>query len=73
MATCAGRDGILKLGDFGLAEVADDLAEEQADRSNLVGKGKPSGGFHKRHLVRALRCPCSFTLFLFLKESCPVQ
>ena len=33
--------------------MADDLAEEQADRSNLVGKGKPSGGFHKRHLVRA--------------------
>lgn len=47
-----GSDGAVKLGDFGLAEVAAELAEEQADRSNLVGKGRPSSGFHKKFLVR---------------------
>lgn len=47
----AGADGSAILGDFGIAELADVLAEEQADRSNLIRRGKPSGGFHKRHLV----------------------
>ena len=47
-----GGSGAVKLGDFGIAELAADLEEEQRDRHNLVGRGKPSGGFHKRHLVR---------------------
>ena len=46
-----GADGRAILGDFGIAELAAVLAEEQADRSNLIRRGKPSGGFHKRHLV----------------------
>ncbi len=47
------RDGgAVKLGDFGIAELAADLEAQQRDRSSLVGRGKPSGGFHKRHLVR---------------------
>lgn len=51
-----GLDGTVKLGDFGIAELAADLEEEQRDRSSLVGQGKPSGGFHKKHLVRCLSC-----------------
>ena len=47
-----GLDGTVRLGDFGIAELAADLEEEQRDRSSLVGRGKPSGGFHKKHLVR---------------------
>lgn len=47
------RDGSssVKLGDFGIAELAADLEEEQRHRGSLVSRGKPSGGFHKRHLV----------------------
>ena len=41
--------GGLKLTDFGIAELADVLLAEIAERSSLVGVGKPSGGFHKRH------------------------
>lgn len=41
--------GGLKLTDFGIAELANVLHEENAERSSLVGVGKPSGGFHKRH------------------------
>ncbi|CAK0781962.1 hypothetical protein CVIRNUC_005517 [Coccomyxa viridis] len=49
------RDGgAVKLGDFGIAELAADLEAQQHDRSSLVGRGKPSGGFHKRHLVGTL-------------------
>ena len=44
-------ENAVKLGDFGIAELAADLEEEQRDRHSLVGRGKPSGGFHKRHLV----------------------
>ena len=40
--------GDLKLADFGIAELAAVLEEENAERSTLVGVGKPSGGFHKR-------------------------
>lgn len=46
----------LKLADFGIAELASILQEENAQRSALVGVGKPSGGFHKR---RALTAPPS--------------
>ncbi|CAL8468340.1 g7880 [Coccomyxa elongata] len=49
-----GNDGSAILGDFGIAELAAVLAEEQADRTNLIRGGKPSGGFHKRHLVGTL-------------------
>ena len=52
-----GSSGHVKLGDFGIAELAADLEEEQRDRSNLVGKGKPSGGFHKKHLVNSQAHP----------------
>ena len=48
-----GGNGTVKLGDFGIAELAADLEEEQRNRHSLIGRGKPSGGFHKRHLVRA--------------------
>ncbi|CAL5221159.1 g3298 [Coccomyxa viridis] len=49
-----GSSGTVKLGDFGIAELAADLEEEQRDRHSLIGRGKPSGGFHKRHLVGTL-------------------
>ena len=55
-----GSSGTVKLGDFGIAELAADLEEEQRDRHSLIGRGKPSGGFHKRHLVscpRGFPCP----------------
>ncbi|KAK9828917.1 hypothetical protein WJX72_002777 [[Myrmecia] bisecta] len=42
------------LTDFGIAEYAAELEAEAADRNNLVGRGKPSGGFHKRHMVGTL-------------------
>ena len=47
----------VKLGDFGIAELAADLEEEQRDRHSLIGRGKPSGGFHKRHLVSCRALP----------------
>jgi hypothetical protein len=46
----------VKLGDFGLAEVAAELAEQQADRASLIGQS-PSGGFHKRHMVMPSTAP----------------
>ncbi len=55
-----GNDGSAILGDFGIAELAAVLAEEQADRTNLIRGGKPSGGFHKRHLVSPLTLPAGF-------------
>lgn len=47
----SGKGSGLKLCDFGLAEIAAELAEQQADRANLIGHA-PTGGFHKRHMVR---------------------
>lgn len=48
----AGEDGVARLGDFGLAEVAAELEAELADARSVLAGGKPSGGFHKRHMVR---------------------
>ena len=45
--------GVLKVTDFGIAELAHVLLEESMERRSLMGAGKPSGGFHKR---RACRC-----------------
>ncbi|KAK9796343.1 hypothetical protein WJX73_010652 [Symbiochloris irregularis] len=45
----------LKLTDFSIAEYADELAEEQADRRHLLKGAQPTGGFHKRHLVGTLQ------------------
>ena len=42
----------IQLADFSIAEFAAELAEEHADRRSLLKGKQPTGGFHKRHLVR---------------------
>ncbi|KAK9833258.1 hypothetical protein WJX81_000555 [Elliptochloris bilobata] len=49
-----GEDGVPRLGDFGLAEAAEELAVELADARSVLAGGKPSGGFYKRHVVGTL-------------------
>ena len=46
----------VKLTDFGLAEEEATLLHEHsaAGRSSVLKKGKPTGGFHKRHMVGTL-------------------
>jgi hypothetical protein len=53
----AGADGGIAITDLGIAMLERELASEQADRQSLLGVGNPSGGFHKRHLVRLSLCP----------------
>lgn len=65
----ADEAGNLKLTDFSIAEYAAELAEDQADRRNLLKGGQPTGGFHKRHLVRSLlvklhHCLCTAQCWL---------
>lgn len=60
----ADATGAVKLTDFSIAELAAELAEEQADRRSLLKGKQPTGGFHKRHLVGALihktcKTPCA--------------
>ena len=52
----SGADGAARLGDFGLAEAAAELAAELTDARSVLSGGKPSGGFYKRHVVRMMRC-----------------
>ena len=52
LLSSAGEDGAARLGDFGLAEAAEELAAELADARSVLFGGKPSGGFYKRHVVR---------------------
>ena len=55
LLTSAGEDGAARLGDFGLAEAAGELAAELADARSVLSGGKPSGGFYKRHVVRTMQ------------------
>lgn len=47
-------DGSAKLTDFGIAELAEVLAEGSAGQRTLHNASKPTGGFHKRDMVGTL-------------------
>lgn len=52
-----GADGSAKLTDFGIAELAEVLAEGSPGQRTLHNASKPTGGFHKR-------CPVSNGMLL---------
>ena len=51
-AVFADEEGRIGITDFGIAVLEAELAREFEDRQSLLGQQSPSGGFHKRHLVR---------------------
>ena len=54
MCDTADQEDRIGITDFGIAVLEEELAAELKDRQSMIGQQSPSGGFHKRHLVRLL-------------------
>ena len=59
----------MRLIDFSIAQFADELAADQADRGNLVKGRSPTGGFHKRHMVGLPTPRCSPALQIWIRHA----
>lgn len=49
-----GRDGHIKLTDFGIATKESEAQAEIDDKQSVMSRGRPTGGFHKKRMVGTL-------------------
>jgi hypothetical protein len=54
-------DGSVKLADFGLSCQAAEAAADVVDKQQVMSRGRPTGGFHKRSMVGAAGSPAELS------------